>query len=180
MVAFCCGWDRFWNPRGSKFEGNRCVGEWIKFGWGKAKNGVDHIILRGVFVSCGRRSHVPLIFTVRVLVSMVVLLKTTFRSYSLLPCISPRQPIPHQNLTSVKSGARLLHFNLPHTFPTHAGMAQAQPQPRLVDTLPSIRTTPMKVIVLGLNRTGTMCPYPHRRLPFLIAPPKKNPLTTAH
>ncbi|CAD6589867.1 MAG: hypothetical protein ASARMPRED_004297 [Alectoria sarmentosa] len=29
-------------------------------------------------------------------------------------------------------------------------------QPRLIDTLPSHRTLPMKVIVLGLNRTGTM------------------------
>ncbi|KAM0804161.1 P-loop containing nucleoside triphosphate hydrolase protein [Usnea florida] len=33
------------------------------------------------------------------------------------------------------------------------------PQPRLVDTLPSTRTLPMKVIVLGLNRTGTMSMY---------------------
>lgn len=35
----------------------------------------------------------------------------------------------------------------------------AQPKPRLVDTLPSVRTMPMKVIVLGLNRTGTMSMY---------------------
>ena len=33
----------------------------------------------------------------------------------------------------------------------------APSKPRLVDTLPSVRTRPMKVIVLGLNRTGTMC-----------------------
>ena len=35
-----------------------------------------------------------------------------------------------------------------------------QQKSRLVDTLPSVRTMPMKVIVLGLNRTGTMCTYP--------------------
>ena len=40
---------------------------------------------------------------------------------------------------------------------TNAIMASSKP--RLVDTLPSVRTRPMKVIVLGLNRTGTMCMF---------------------
>lgn len=41
----------------------------------------------------------------------------------------------------------------------------AQRKHRLVDTLPAVRTMPMKVIVLGLNRTGTMCPMiPHESL----------------
>ena len=38
---------------------------------------------------------------------------------------------------------------------TSASMAPTKA--RLVDTLPSIRDRPMKIIVLGLNRTGTMC-----------------------
>lgn len=45
----------------------------------------------------------------------------------------------------------------------------ASPKPRLVDTLPSVRTRPMKVIVLGLNRTGTMCMFFLPNLsPYLI------------
>ena len=40
-----------------------------------------------------------------------------------------------------------------------ANAIMASPKPRLVDMLPSVRTRPMKVIVLGLNRTGTMCTF---------------------
>ena len=40
-----------------------------------------------------------------------------------------------------------------------ANAIMASSKPRLVDTLPSVRTRPMKVIVLGLNRTGTMCMF---------------------
>ena len=47
---------------------------------------------------------------------------------------------------------------------------QPRPRPRLIDTLPSHRTIPMKVIVLGLNCTGTMC----------TSPPPVSPLPPFH